>query len=59
MDFELKCFQKKAETANEIVKYLNLELENYKDTYQIFGANMANENGTPNKTKGIEQSPKK
>ena len=25
------------ETANEIVRYLNLELENYKDAYDIFG----------------------
>ena len=37
MDIQVKSFQKKAQTANEIVKYLNLELENYKDTYHLFG----------------------
>ena len=33
----METYQKKAEQANEIVKYLNLELENYKDNYDIFG----------------------
>ena len=40
MDIQMKSLQKKAETSNEIVKYLNLELENYKETYHIFGANI-------------------
>lgn len=40
---QMQKFQKKAETANEIVKYLNLQLQNYKDTYDIFGANLGND----------------
>jgi hypothetical protein len=36
LDIEIQSYQKKMETANEIVKYLNLELENYKDVYDIF-----------------------
>lgn len=39
LDNEIKTYHKKMETANEIVKYLNLELENYKETYDIFGPN--------------------
>ena len=42
MDIEIQSYQKKMETANEIVKYLNLELENYKDAYDIFGPNGEN-----------------
>lgn len=30
MDLEIKECKKKVKEANEIVKYLNLELENYK-----------------------------
>lgn len=37
MDGEIKTYHKKMETANEIVRYLNLELENYKEAYDIFG----------------------
>lgn len=37
MNAEVKICQKKVKEANEIVRYLNLELENYKDTYDIFG----------------------
>jgi hypothetical protein len=39
MDVEIQSYQKRMETANEIVKYLNLELENYKDVYDIFSPN--------------------
>ena len=35
----MKTYHKKVEHANEIVKYLNLELENYKDSYDMFGPN--------------------
>lgn len=37
MDFEIATCHKKVEHANQIVRYLNLELSNYKDTYDIFG----------------------
>lgn len=37
MDIEAKEFKKKIMGANEIVKYLNLQLENYKEVYDIFG----------------------
>ena len=37
MDIEVRTCHKKVEHANEIVRYLNLELENYKDTYDMFG----------------------
>lgn len=37
MDQEMKTYYKKVEKANEIVKYLNMELENYKVVYDIFG----------------------
>jgi hypothetical protein len=43
------------------VKYLNLELENYKDTYHIFGANISNDpTNAKNKTASMfGESPKK
>ena len=37
MDKEIQNYQKNMNTANEIVRYLNMELENYKETYDIFG----------------------
>lgn len=33
----IEAAEMKVKHANEIVKYLQLELENYKDTYDIFG----------------------
>lgn len=39
LDQEITIYHKKMETANEIVKYLNLKLENYKETYDIFKPN--------------------
>ena len=42
MDIEVKQFKKKVGNANEIVKYLNLQLQNYKDVYDIFGKEEAN-----------------
>lgn len=37
MEKIVEAAEKKVKTANQIVKYLQLELENYKDTYDIFG----------------------
>ena len=60
MDVQIQTYQKKAQTANEIVKYLNLELENYKDTYHLFAATQETPNHL-NKTVtfGVEDSSKK
>lgn len=35
----IEAAEMKVKHANEIVKYLQLELENYKDAYDIFGPN--------------------
>ncbi len=42
MDIQIQSYQKRMETANQIVKYLNLQLQNYKDAYDIFGPNGEN-----------------
>lgn len=36
MNIQLKGYYKKVEKANQIVKYLNLQLQNYKEVYDIF-----------------------
>jgi FtsZ-binding cell division protein ZapB len=35
----IQAAEMKVKHANEIVKYLQLELENYKEAYDIFGPN--------------------
>ncbi len=39
MDIEVSTYHKRVEHANQIVKYLNMELSNYKDNYDMFGPN--------------------
>ena len=37
MNRMVEAAEMKVKRANEIVRYLQLELENYKETYDIFG----------------------
>ena len=46
MGQEIQKCQKKITSANEVVKYLNLELENYKDVYDIFGPGEETKSGS-------------